>query len=87
LAEFMETVRAPGSLPAGLERLRFEPEDDGWIAALSDGTALFWGDLRWTRQKIERLKEVLEDAKPRFGKVNAVDLRYFADGKILVRLK
>ncbi len=87
LAEFVETLRAPGSLPAALERLRFEPEDDGWTAALADGTALFWGDLRWTRQKLERLKEVLEDAKPRFGKVNAVDLRYFEDGKILVRLK
>lgn len=87
LAAFVEDVRSPGVLPAALARLRFEPEDEGWTAVLSDGTALFWGDLRWTRQKLERLKEVLADARPRFGKVNAVDLRYFEDGKMLVRLR
>lgn len=57
----------------------------GWEVTTADGTYLLWGSLDWTDQKLERLREVLQDAGARFGPGLTADLRYFEDGRILVR--
>ena len=43
-----------------------------------------WGDERYFKNKIEKLKYVIEDAKNKLGDSFKVDLRFFADGKIIV---
>lgn len=85
LSRFLAELARPGALPAPLARLRFTDASDGWSATLADGTALSWGDLEWTEQKLSRLREVLSDAASRFGGAAAADLRSFEDGRILVR--
>lgn len=77
----------PGALPAGLQALRFVSAQDGWEARLSDGTTVLWGDGRWTAEKLERLKEALSDARLQSGPAArfTADLRYFEDGKVLLR--
>jgi len=84
LGRFVSDVGAPGALPARLVRLRYQAED-GWTATLGDGVELLWGRLGWTEQKLGRLREVMADAGPRFGGNLTADLRFFEDGKILVR--
>ena len=85
LARLIETAGIPEALPAKLLTLRYDPAEEGWTAGLADGTALKWGALDWTEEKLERLREVFADALPRFGPLLAADLRHFEDGKILVR--
>lgn len=81
-----EFVKAAGTeLPARLARVAFRSPEEGWNVTVADGTTLLWGGLDWTREKLSRLKQVLGDAGPRFGAGLTADLRYFEDGKILVR--
>ncbi|MBI4374991.1 MAG: cell division protein FtsQ [Elusimicrobia bacterium] len=77
-------LAAGQALPSPVRALRQAPQG-GWQALLADGLAVYWGDLRWTKQKIERLSEVLESARLEFGEITSVDMRYFEDGRILVR--
>ncbi|MBI3551479.1 MAG: hypothetical protein HY077_03090 [Elusimicrobia bacterium] len=85
LAGFLSQSAKPGSLPAALEKMRFVSAAEGWEARLADGTVLIWGDLRFTRQKLSRLREILDDARAQFGGASSADLRYFEDGRVLVR--
>lgn len=89
LAVFLPLALRPGELMSPLARMRFVSPQDGWEARLEDGTPLLWGALKWTPEKLERLREVVLDARARDGeqKVKAMtaDLRYFEDGKILLR--
>lgn len=84
VSRMLEAARRPAALPSRLARLSFEPEE-GWIAVLADGTRLLWGRMSWTEDKLLRLREVLEDAVPRFGSELWLDLRYFEQGRIIVR--
>ncbi len=70
---------------AGWSQGAYQSKSDGWQLRLSDGSRVLWGSLDWTEQKIERLQQVLADAGRRFGSELTVDLRYFEDGRILVR--
>jgi hypothetical protein len=85
LASFLPEAAKPGALPAPLAKMRFVSPQDGWQAELGDGTTLQWGDLRFTRQKFQRLGEILADARAQFGGAAGADLRYFEDGRVLVR--
>ncbi len=84
VSRMLEAARRPEALPSAIARLSFEPEE-GWIAVLADGTRLLWGRMKWTEEKLLRLREVLEDAVPRFGSELGLDLRYFEQGRIIVR--
>ncbi len=84
VSRLLEAARRPQALPSRLARLGFEP-GEGWTAVLADGTRLRWGRMRWTEEKLLRLREVLEDAVPRFGSELGLDLRYFEQGRIIVR--
>lgn len=85
LARLIAAAGEPGALPAKPAALKYDPAQGGWVAGLADGTALKWGGLDWTQEKLDRLREVFADALPRFGGLLSADLRHFEDGKILVR--
>jgi hypothetical protein len=89
LAVFLPLATRADELPAPLSRMRFISAQDGWSAELADGTVLLWGSLSFAPQKFARLREVILDAKARDGeqklKTMEADLRYFEDGKILLR--
>lgn len=86
-ARLVAAAQSPGALPARLESLRFLSAHDGWEARLLDGTTVLWGDGRWTEEKLARLREVLSDARSQADAAAhfAADLRYFEDGKVLLR--
>ena len=71
--------------PVSVSRMKFVSDDDGWEALLSDGTRVLWGGLKFTREKAERLKQALEDARAKQPGEFLADLRYFEDGRILLR--
>ncbi len=89
LAAFLPLAARADELPAPLARMTFVSAQDGWSARLADGTVLLWGSLSFAPQKFARLREVILDAKARDGeprlKAMEADLRYFEDGKILLR--
>lgn len=83
-------VLSPEAFAAPLQSCRFVSTADGWELSLADGASILWGDFRWTAQKLARLREALNDARCETGPFAgtaalAADLRYFEDGKILVR--
>ena len=82
LAQFVE---AAALMPSRPSRVAYQSPEDGWEIQTEDGTRLLWGGLDWTEQKLNRLREVLADAGKRFGPGLVLDLRYFEDGRILVR--
>jgi len=85
VSRWLAVAGGADGLPAPMREVRFDKASGGWSVALADGTHLRWGDLRWTREKLRRLKEVLADASARFGKGLTADLRHFEQGKILIR--
>ncbi|MFA6317669.1 MAG: cell division protein FtsQ/DivIB [Elusimicrobiota bacterium] len=85
LARALAELRGATSLPSGLSRIAWAPRLDGWEVRLEDGTLILWGDLRWTIQKADRLRQVLGDARAADAGALTADLRYFEDGKIYVR--
>lgn len=104
VAAFLPRVLKPGALDSSLQAMRYVSPQDGWQAVFEDGTIALWGDLRFTRQKLERLREILADAREQFGGAApsgegrgtaetsslfrgalAADMRYFEDGRVLIR--
>jgi hypothetical protein len=87
LAREWPALSAPGALPAPLSEMAYVSEgaDGWWEARLTDGTAVAWGRLDWTKEKLARLREALADARGKTPGAFAVDLRYFEDGKVLLR--
>ncbi len=120
LAAYLEFVHSPDSFVSPLRRMSFVSDAEGWEARLEDGTRILWGDLRWTSEKLMRLKQVLDDVRSPYHSSNSrsgtsptegaaggrssgpfgnrlgpqggpqaagilADMRYFEDGKILVR--
>lgn len=84
VAAFIEAAPAVG-LPAPVARMRFLSSEDGWEARLADGTEVLWGTLDWTREKADRLKQVLAQSQEAGQAGWTADLRYFEDGRILMR--
>lgn len=78
-------LAAPGALPAPLARLAWRSREDGWAAELEDGMTVQWGRLDFTAEKLSRLAEALADAKRREDVPYSADLRWFEDGKVLLR--
>jgi hypothetical protein len=44
-----------------------------------------WGRLDWTREKLARLAEAVADARRREPGAFSADLRWFEDGKVLLK--
>jgi hypothetical protein len=85
LAREWPALSSAGAFPSPLAALSYRSADEGWQARLEDGTVVLWGDLSWTAQKLTRLKEALADARRREPGAFAADLRFFEDGKVLLR--
>lgn len=86
-ARIARAAGAPAALPSPLRSLRWLSPREGWQAQLEDGTAVLWGDGRWTKDKLSRLREILADAKSQPGTPArfVADMRYFEDGRVLLR--
>lgn len=78
-------LAAPQALPAPLTRLAWRSQEDGWSLQLEDGTDVQWGRLAYTDEKLARLSEALADARRREDGPYNADLRWFEDGKVLLR--
>lgn len=85
LAREWGKIAAPGALPAPLARFVHRSREDGWAAQLEDGTEVVWGRLEFTSEKLSRLAEALADARRREDGLYSADLRWFEDGKVLLR--
>ncbi len=87
LAREWPALSAPGALPAPLSEMAFVTEgaEGWWEARLTDGTSIAWGRLDWTKEKLARLNEALADARGKAPGAFAVDLRWFGDGKVLLK--
>ncbi|MDE1976025.1 MAG: cell division protein FtsQ [Elusimicrobia bacterium] len=85
VAKFLEAVARSHDASSALVRLSYVSPQDGWKALFADGTQAEWGDFRWTDLKLERMRQVLEDAKNDLSGPANVDLRYFGDGRIILR--
>lgn len=84
LAGFLQETASPAAFLSPLAAVRYTAQ--GWQLSFEDGTTALWGDFRWTPQKLVRLREVLLDGRGQFSRATlAADLRYFEDGRILLR--
>ncbi len=85
LAREWTQINDRGVLHSPLVEMSWVSPDDGWQARFEDGTFVLWGPLTWTKEKLSRLSEALDDARTKeLGAFNA-DLRWFADGKVILK--
>lgn len=82
--EWPELVAA-GAFPAPLSAMFYRLSDQGWEARLVDGTSVLWGRLEWTHEKLARLSEAVADARAKEPGAFSADLRWFEDGKVLLK--
>ena len=85
LAREWPVLTAAGSFPAELTGMAYGSPEDGWEASLADGTVVKWGRLDWTREKLSRLSEAVADARAKEPGSFSADLRWFEDGKVLLK--
>ena len=88
LAREWPALSAAGAFPAPLSQMAYVVaggEGAGWQARLTDGTTIAWGRLDWTKEKLSRLGEALADARVKAPGAFAADLRWFSDGKVLLK--
>lgn len=85
LAALVRAAGASDALPSKPVAYAYDARERGWTVSLEDGTRLLWGPLEWTDEKLARTREVLADASARVARGFTADLRYFSDGRILVR--
>lgn len=85
LAREWPVLSAAGSFPAALTGMAYSSPENGWEAILADGTAVQWGRLEWTREKLSRLSEAVADARSKEPGAFSADLRWFEDGKVLLK--
>lgn len=85
LAREWPALSASESFPSPLSLLAYRSAEDGWQARLADGTTILWGRLDWTKEKLARLSEALDDARAKAPGAFAADLRFFEDGKVLLK--
>lgn len=57
------------------------------VYILSDGTRISWGDLNEKnfKEKYKRMQIVYNDSVKRFSRIRSVNMRYWEDGRVLVR--
>ena len=88
LAREWPALSASGAFPAPLSLMAYVfggSSDAYWEARLADGTTVAWGRLDWTKEKLARLREALADAHGKAAGAFAADLRWFEDGKVLLK--
>ena len=66
------------------ERLEYRPREKTCRVFLSNGCEVLWGEFEFTRLKVLRLNEVLNDVSLKLRLPVRVDLRSFREGRIFV---
>lgn len=66
------------------ERLEYRPREKICRIFLSNGCEVLWGEFEFTRLKVLRLNEVLNDVSSKLRLPVKVDLRSFREGRIFV---
>lgn len=87
---FLEIVRERGLFQKeGLLKLGVEPPHDEVVFYLKDGTKISWGALeeKGFDEKYERLRWVMDRMQTEHEGMVYANLRYFDEGKIIVRPK
>ena len=88
LAREWSALSAANAFPAPLSEMAYvsaKGEDPYWEARLADGTSVAWGRLDWTKEKLARLSEALADARAKSPGSFTADMRWFEDGKVLLK--
>ncbi len=85
LAREWPLLSAAGAFPAALTGMSYGSPENGWEADLIDGTKVQWGRLEWTREKLARLSQAVADARAKEPGAFSADLRWFEDGKVLLK--
>jgi cell division septal protein FtsQ len=85
LAREWPALSAAGAFAAPLETMSYRSREDGWQVRLADGVEIQWGRLEWTREKLARLSEAVADARSKEPGAYSADLRWFEDGKVLLK--
>ncbi|MBI4056239.1 MAG: cell division protein FtsQ [Elusimicrobia bacterium] len=86
LASWLEEISQKRSaFPAPPRRIAYRSVEDGAELTLTDGTKILWGNFSRLNEKLVRLKQVWKDAREKFSGILVADLRYFEEGKVLVR--
>jgi len=88
LAREWPALSGAGAFPAPLSEMAYVSggsADAYWEARLTDGTTVAWGRLDWTKEKLARLGEALADARAKAPGAFAADLRWFEDGKVVLK--
>jgi hypothetical protein len=66
------------------DRLEYRPREKTCRIFLSNGCEVLWGEFEFTRLKVLRLNEVLNDVSFKLRLPVRVDLRSFREGRIFV---
>lgn len=88
LAREWPALSAADAFPAPLSSMAYVSganADAYWEARLTDGTTVAWGRLDWTKEKLARLREALADARAKAPGTFTADMRWFEDGKVLLK--
>jgi hypothetical protein len=85
LPAMLDAFSRDEGLPVPVARTVFRSAQEGWEFILRDGTDILWGSPRWMPEKLARLRAALADARGHIPSAFTADLRYFEDGRVLLR--
>jgi len=84
-AAFIKNLRDMDGLPAKPVEISPDKEESSFSVRLAEGSEVNWGGLEHTGEKIARLAQVYGQAAQKLVGPYKINMRYFEDGRILVK--